>query len=102
MGERLRQGLRQGAGQAGENLALHLARQIGARAPRGEKELRNAGVALVGHDSSMTKARLGPQGNRRTKVYGPGRAVWARTAYRPILTRPGYGRAVRAVPLAAA
>src|SRR6201996_3201027 len=68
MGERLRQGLRQGAGQAGENLALHLAGQIGARAPRGQKKLRNAGVALVGHDSSMTKPWLGPQGNRRIKV----------------------------------
>src|ERR1700748_1345401 len=97
MGERLGQGLRQGAGQAGENLALHLAREIGARPPRGEEKLRDAGVALIGHDSSMTKARLGPQGNRRTKVYGS-ECVWRQ----PPISRPGYGPAGRAAPPAAA
>ena len=49
MRQRFVQRLGEGAGQPGEHLAFHATGKIRAGPARGQEELRNAGVALVGH-----------------------------------------------------
>ncbi len=53
MGEGFAQGLGIGTGETGEHLPLNPAGQVRARPTRCQEELRNAGVALLGHSKSQ-------------------------------------------------